>query len=118
MFKLRNTVAPTQMAFERALSRLPEAHLQAVDAATDHLHETATEAALQAGMDPEAVVVDGHPQAPFVGIAPGPVGDAVADREFGQPRHAPDAVLRTAVRSQLPTAAHVYHTHLREGLGL
>ena len=118
MFRLRNTVTPVKRQFERAVAQLPVAHQSAVTVATTHLHETAVEAALQAGRDPAALTVAGHPSAPFVGIEQIPEGHQLANQEYGTPKASPSPVLRTAVRNETPTAKKIYDAHLRQGLGL
>ena len=118
MFRIRTSVKPVQNGFDRALQALPEAHRQAAAVATLQLHQAATEAAVDVGIDPAVLQVSQGSSAPYVGLTHTPEGDRAADIEYGTPSEAPNAALRSAIRKAMPAAKATYSTSLRRGMGL
>lgn len=101
-------------------SLLPQAHRNASEVASGHVHAAVAAAAEEAGWEPRhsiGVDWDNENQAHVVTISHGEDGDRVFDHEFGTPDGTPNPVLRTTARHAAEKARPLYVHHLVRQLG-
>jgi hypothetical protein len=119
MFRIEDrAIAPHKAKYERAIKRLPQAHLEAQVEAARVLHQHATNALQASDIDPSALSVVVKDGLAHVAIDHTPQGDVLFDQEFGGAETAPNPVVRTAVSSKRREAQHYYQQALFKRLGV
>lgn len=119
MFRIIDrAITPRKVHYQRALERLPEAHRHAQAIGISHLHNEASRAATEAGVDPAPLGIGWHRNHAYLGIERSPAGDTLFDSEFGTATQAPNPVLRTSISAAHSTASALYGHALRERLGI
>lgn len=119
MFEIHDRAfAPMGDAYESALRAAPRAHHEAADAAVAHLHEHAVRTADRVKLDSRPIVISRSRGVPFIGIAVGPEGDKVFEREYGTFKRAPQAILRQALAKHRGEAQQVYEAVVSRSLGI
>lgn len=110
-----NAISPLKGRFEHALPNLEAIHGRAQDAALSHLRDHLVQTAQDAGLPHEPIDIFGD----AVGISNTPLGDKLAEHEYGTPTSdAPaKATLRNSLRREMPHAQGLYESQLYRGMG-
>jgi hypothetical protein len=120
MFSVRNNAPSYKAHLTGILHRFPAAHRKAAEATLGHVRDKLTDAADQAGWDPEdALGLSWHRDGtPWITVAHSESGDRVFNHEFGHLGQAPNPVLRNSVRGLREEAKSIYTSYLHRHLGL
>jgi hypothetical protein len=119
MFRIEDrAIAPHKAKYERAIKRLPQAHLAAQMDAARLLHQHAANTLQDSEVDPSALSIVVQGGMAHVAIDQTPEGDVLFDQEFGGHETAPSPMIRSAISQKRQEAQRHYQEALFRRLGV